>query len=66
MSETIQSKPLPSFIEERLDFHIQDLIEPNEKKNTLFLVNVQRVMPLLCKAMITLHCPITRDYGVNS
>ncbi|MCR9982454.1 alpha-hydroxyketone-type quorum-sensing autoinducer synthase [Vibrio diabolicus] len=37
MSETIQSKPLPSFIEERLDFHIQDLIEPNENKKHLVL-----------------------------
>ncbi|MBT0107162.1 quorum-sensing autoinducer CAI-1 synthase [Vibrio alginolyticus] len=37
MSETIQSKPLPSFIEERLDFYIQDLIEPNENKKHLVL-----------------------------
>ncbi|NKJ67126.1 quorum-sensing autoinducer synthase [Vibrio chemaguriensis] len=37
MSETIQSKPLPPFIEERLDFHIQDLIEPNENKKHLVL-----------------------------
>ncbi|MFH4509868.1 alpha-hydroxyketone-type quorum-sensing autoinducer synthase [Vibrio alginolyticus] len=37
MSKTIQSKPLPSFIEERLDFYIQDLIEPNENKKHLVL-----------------------------
>ncbi|PFG58305.1 CAI-1 autoinducer synthase [Vibrio sp. ES.051] len=37
MSEATQTKPLPSFIEERLDFHIQDLIEPNENQKHLVL-----------------------------
>lgn len=32
-----ETKPLPSFIEERLNFHIQDLIKSNENQKHLVL-----------------------------
>ena len=37
MSDKPKTKPLPSFVEERLDFYIQDLIEQNENQKHLVL-----------------------------
>ncbi|WP_322804575.1 alpha-hydroxyketone-type quorum-sensing autoinducer synthase [Vibrio alfacsensis] len=37
MSQQLKSKPLPSFIEERLEFYFQDLIEPNTNQKHLVL-----------------------------
>lgn len=37
MSDKLKTKPLPSFVEERLDFYIQDLIEQNESQKHLVL-----------------------------
>lgn len=37
MSDKSKTKPLPSFVEERLDFYIQDLIEQNENQKHLVL-----------------------------
>ncbi len=37
MSDKSKTKPLPSFVEERLDFYLQDLIEQNENQKHLVL-----------------------------
>ncbi|MEF1306757.1 CAI-1 autoinducer synthase, partial [Vibrio owensii] len=37
MSDKLKTKRLPSFVEERLDFYIQDLIEQNENQKHLVL-----------------------------
>ena len=37
MSDKSKNKPLPSFIEERLNFYIQDLITQNESQKHLVL-----------------------------
>lgn len=37
MSDKFENKPLPSFIEERLNFYVQDLITPNKNQRHLVL-----------------------------
>lgn len=37
MSDKTKNKPLPSFIEERLSFYIQDLITQNQSQKHLVL-----------------------------